>query len=255
MRRTGRTASVSRRLLHACALFGIEPGGGSRLEDHLSRARSTAEALLRLPTNQIAFITGPSGAGKTLILRELAAMARPRTPVLEVNPCRPPRWRSRTVIDQFPGSLGDALGALARAGLGDAGLMATSPRALSEGERFRLMLAMAMHRTRGARAPLLLIDEFASTLDRTTARNIARMLHRWVRSANVRAVCAAANDDLLESLAPDVLVHQPLHAPAMIVARRETACAAAASANLAPVPAHGLEACDTDARAAPERCA
>ncbi|MFM9997043.1 MAG: ATP-binding cassette domain-containing protein [Phycisphaerales bacterium] len=53
---------------------------------------------------------------------------------------------------------------------------------------------------------VLLIDEFASTLDRVTARNLARTVRRWAGRAGVRVIAAAANDDVLEALAPDVLV-------------------------------------------------
>jgi ABC-type glutathione transport system ATPase component len=236
----------STRLLQACALFGIAPLAGDDHEQRCAHARAAARSLLRLGAGQIAFITGPSGAGKSLILRQLAELARPRTPILAIN-IGPARWRRGCVIDQFPGTLAHALAALARTGLADATILAQDPRTLSEGQRFRLRLAIATQRamtnggaapppasgarkarmtpapsTPSSHTPLLLVDELATALDRITARAIARTLRRWVACTGGRAICASAGDDILEALAPDVLVYQPLSAPPMIVARRET---------------------------------
>lgn len=202
----------SARLLKVCALFGISH---NPVCNDAGRARSAAHQLRSMPRGHIALLTGPSGGGKSLILRQLASETRP-APIL-VDPSRRIRWRASAVIDQFPAPIASALACLARAGLAEAAILAAHPRNLSDGQRFRLLLALAMHRALNQRPrPMLLIDEFCSTLDRITARNIARTFHRWIKAERLRAICATANDDILETLAPDTLVYQPLHAAAIV---------------------------------------
>lgn len=51
----------------------------------------------------------------------------------------------------------------------------------------------------------IIIDEFASTLDRPTAAGLCRTLRRWASESGVRVVCITAHDDVLEWLGPRVL--------------------------------------------------
>jgi len=55
---------------------------------------------------------------------------------------------------------------------------------------------------------LVLTDEFGATLDRLTARIIARNVRKWTRRSGVCFLAATTHDDLLEPLEPDVLVVQ-----------------------------------------------
>jgi ABC-type ATPase with predicted acetyltransferase domain len=122
------------------------------------------------------------------------------------------------LVDLFDRPLGATLRLLARAGLADASLFALHPAQLSDGQRWRLAFALASDRAERPDAGLgatLILDEFASTLDRLSARCLAQALHRWVRaSGRIRVVCATAHDDLLAWLAPTLLVRQPLNAGA-----------------------------------------
>jgi len=58
----------------------------------------------------------------------------------------------------------------------------------------------------------IVADEFAATLDRLTAKTIARGVRRWIdrsaceRAASITLIVATTHDDLLESLHPEVLV-------------------------------------------------
>ena len=53
---------------------------------------------------------------------------------------------------------------------------------------------------------VLLADEFCSTLDRLCARAVAYRVRRMASREGVTVLAASAHDDLLEDLAPDVLV-------------------------------------------------
>lgn len=219
----------SRRTLRALALFGLtldqDAGRHLRLAQD-SWPRAAAEIDARLLPAQIALITGPSGAGKSTLLRLLEERLRERgLPTHRLHPC--PRAGRRTLIDLVPGTLEGPDGALRRlasAGLADATLLARTPAQLSDGQRFRLALARAMAiATPGSRRfpstggadgppPTLLIDEFCATLDRLTARSVARTLRRWLdRSTRAhppgaRVAIATSHDDLATALRPDLLV-------------------------------------------------
>ncbi|MCC6950871.1 MAG: hypothetical protein IT433_05435 [Phycisphaerales bacterium] len=187
------------RLCRALAAFGLAP------VLHTGRSLSAPGCtwLERMQPGHITLISGPSGAGKSTLVRAAAARARTL------------RWRplvlqdpgaNRPVIDLVRGPLAECIAILARAGLGEPGLFARTPRELSEGERFRLRLALALHEAQSGPAaqPLLLVDEFASALDRVTARTLCMCLRRWTARHQVRVVCATAHDDVAPWLAPDI---------------------------------------------------
>jgi len=186
----------------------------------------------RLRPGGIALITGASGGGKSSLLRALGARLRRRgRGAIEVDPRRLPAGAS--VLDSIRGGTVEAVRLLAWAGLGEAPLLVRRPARLSDGERWRLALACAMARAgrRGGGAPAdhglearatLLIDEFASILDRTTGVNLARTLRRFARRSGVRVVCATAHDDILEPLAPDLLVAIELDGRVRVEERRVT---------------------------------
>jgi ABC-type glutathione transport system ATPase component len=186
-----------------------------------------------LQPGQIALVTGPSGAGKSRVLAALAR--RLGRHALQAATGTAKRRRGRPVVDLFSLPLTHTLGTLSRAGLAEARLLGLRPDQLSEGQRFRLALALAMaragvRRPRGdartgrPRAPLTLIaDEFCSTLDRPTAMGVCLALRRWAASAPaLRIVVATAHDDVAEWLAPDVTLRAELVGPATL---RGTRCA------------------------------
>jgi ABC-type ATPase with predicted acetyltransferase domain len=210
-----RIRPISRRARRACAMFGLRPEVVGRILVRGCEA-AAAEIDRALPPGGVALITGPSGSGKSTILRLLAErLAAADSPVI-----RPPdNLPEVAVVDQFRRPLESTLRLLARAGLADAMAFALLPSQLSDGQRWRLRLALAMAeaeaKSRASRTPAtLIVDEFASTLDRLSARCIARVLGRWVGSSRrLRAICATAHDDLAAPLLPALLVHQPLSAP------------------------------------------
>src|SRR5258705_1361314 len=195
-------ARPSERSLRAASMFGLVLGrtAGARLVEGPSGAAGAAEEvrarLLAAPTGRstIVLVTGPSGAGKSLLLCAVARLL-PASSITWASDVG--RRRAGSVVDQLDGPLEETLRLLGRAGLADARLFARSVSRLSVGERARLSLALAMDRAGRLRdrpgesendegraePPTIFIDEFASSLDTTTARSLARTLRRWADEA------------------------------------------------------------------------
>jgi len=175
----------------------------------------------------IVYITGPSGSGKSVLLRHLERALRDARPdgghVVDLARLHPPT--DRPVIDLPAAPLEAALRLLSTAGLADALALLRPAAELSDGQRYRLRLALALDRllagprtdpgTPGhspaapGRCPagrVLVADEFCSTLDRLCARALAYRVRRLVDRHGLTVLAASAHDDLVEDLAPDVLV-------------------------------------------------
>jgi ABC-type ATPase with predicted acetyltransferase domain len=173
-----------------------------------------------LTPGQILLITGPSGSGKSTLLRRL----RRRCQIPLINIPRIALWR-KPVIDHFPHiSIESALAHLSRVGLAEAHCYLLPPRHLSDGQRWRLRLALALSQVsknddRGGMGncnemPVsspafhcLLCDEFTSLLDPITASVVARVLRRAITpDSNLCAVLACSRTDILRALAPDLII-------------------------------------------------
>ena len=196
---------ASERLLRAVAPFGLLVGDPPAAAPPRALDADIAR-LLAMPPGSIALITGPSGCGKSMLLRATAGAARSRgVRVVDATARLARAAADRPIIDLFTQPLTTTLRLLGAAGLGEPMLWARPAAALSEGQRARLGIALAMARATARRDTLLVIDECCSTLDRVTARCVARTLRRWcTRHAAVRVLCATAHDDLAAALEPDL---------------------------------------------------
>ncbi|MBC8105564.1 MAG: AAA family ATPase [Anaerolineae bacterium] len=169
---------------------------------------------------EIVLITGPSGAGKSSLLRAIRAITKHSVRWIDLHRIEPPQ---RAVVDLFGRtSLTRVLEMLSRVGLAEVWTYLRKPRELSEGQRWRLRLAIALLR---ARAPsrarprsqedasphdaspraVLICDEFAALLDRVTASIVARTLRRSIAS-DASALVATSHEDLVGALDPNVVV-------------------------------------------------
>ena len=154
------------------------------------------------PPGAITLVTGPSGAGKSSLLRALRGTVDAHW--IDFDRLEPDAVPLVDCFDETP--LAGALALLSRVGLCEAWTYLRTPSELSEGQRWRLKLALALHGSRHARGrAILCADEFAAILDRVTAMVVARALRSAIR-APLSALVATSHDDLVDALQPDAIV-------------------------------------------------
>jgi ABC-type transport system involved in cytochrome bd biosynthesis fused ATPase/permease subunit len=167
----------------------------------------------------ITLLTGPSGVGKSRVLRSLHARLRTRRQRVAIVHMLRPTPDRRPLACASSERLDRWLTQLARAGLADAALLPVRACDLSAGQHARLLVARAMLRltprapatpatpatpAKAGPSPTLIIDEYASTLDVLTARLLTVSLSRWSRRAGVRVIVASVRDELAPALQRDL---------------------------------------------------
>ena len=174
-----------------------------------SRAGGDAPSLSLRP-GTITLITGPSGAGKSTLFRATRA-AHPQRRWIDLATLPAPDAPVVDCFGELP--LRDALELLARVGLGEAWTYLRTPAELSEGQRWRFRLALALHQVSSAAArhpadrPIIACDEFAAVLDRVTAMIVAHRLRRAIDALpHAAAVVATSHEDVEPALAAEVVV-------------------------------------------------
>ena len=182
-------AEVSANVVAVANMFGL---GAARDRE----VKVLDEIEVKIGPGQVVYITGGSGAGKSVMLR-LLRERMPQATELEEQP-----WpRGKPVVDCFGGTLDETLYWLTIAGLSDAFAILRRPEELSDGQRYRLRLALAL-----AKKPkVICIDEFCNRLDRVTAAMVAHNVRKFADRFGTTFVVATSHDDLLEDLCPDVV--------------------------------------------------
>lgn len=163
---------------------------------------------------QILMITGPSGSGKSQLLRKIKLRHAHQVRWIEPTDIR---FDNDPVIDTLcrqidpshpQDRIEQALMLLSRVGLAEAWTYLQTPSELSDGQRWRLILAMMIARSLNSEGlALIATDEFSSLLDRVTAMIVSRSLRKIIRSQpSMRAIIVTSHDDLIPALQPDLLV-------------------------------------------------
>ena len=183
-------AELSAKVTAVAEMFGLGT-------DREKTVMVLAPCEIDIEPGQVVYITGGSGAGKSVVLNQLKEQLADAVSLDEQS------WPAgRAVVDCFEGGLEDALNWLSLAGLSDAFAMLRRPEELSEGQRYRFQLALLLAQKPG----FVCIDEFCNKLDRITAAVVAHNVRKFADQFDTTFVVATSHDDLLEDLLPDVVV-------------------------------------------------
>ena len=160
---------------------------------------------IRIEPGQVVYITGGSGAGKTLVIKLLKEqlLADTETPEKIIDLNEQPLPQSKPLVDCFgKAKLSKSLYWLSMAGLSDAFALLRRPEQLSDGQRYRFRLALALSQ----KPKVIFIDEFCATLDRVTAAVVAHNVRKFADRFNTTFIVATSHDDIVEDLAADVVI-------------------------------------------------
>ena len=166
---------------------------------------------LPIQDGDVVCFTGASGSGKSSLMRAAAEqLAKQQVPSEEGS-----HVESTSVLNIDALELGDSilvdalnlpvqeiLQLLSMCGLGEAQLLLRTPRELSDGQRYRFRLALALSQ----KPAWILADEFSATLDRTLAKVVAFNIRRISERTNTGFLLATTHEDILEDLQPNLKV-------------------------------------------------
>jgi ABC-type ATPase with predicted acetyltransferase domain len=173
------------------------------LPEHATEYTVCENLQLDIQPADVVLFVGPSGSGKTSLLRAAAEQLHALNVASQPLPELP-------LIDALPGDIDERLAILAACGLSEARLWLRTPQELSEGQRYRFRLGWGFATAPAAappeRPPFLVADEFTATLDRTLAKCVAFNVRKWVARTGVGLLAATTHDDILDDLAPSVVV-------------------------------------------------
>ncbi|MCI8010339.1 ATP-binding cassette domain-containing protein [Klebsiella pneumoniae] len=156
---------------------------------------------LDIERGDVVYVTGQSGSGKSVVLRELQRlMADAGQRVSSIDDFV--FADDTNVIDQLGKTTSDALGLLSMAGLNDAYLFVRKPSEMSDGQKYRLKIAKLIE----SGADVWVADEFGAVLDRVTAQVVASNLQRAARAVGATVIVATTHEDLKNALRPSVQI-------------------------------------------------
>jgi len=158
------------------------------------------DAELKIGPKDICYVTGDSGSGKSVLLRAIKKdLGEEAIDLSEVR-----IQADKQLIETVGATVEEGLDLLSRVGLNDAFLFLRTYNQLSDGQKYRYRIAKLMESGR----QWWLMDEFAATLDRDTAKIVAFNLQKIARRMGKAVVAATTHGDLFEDLSPSVHVHK-----------------------------------------------
>ncbi len=152
-----------------------------------------------LCSNDIVYVTGSSGSGKSWILKNVFSKFKNSLSIDDIK-----IDDNEILIEGVGKDLNDALKKLNLAGLGDAFLYLRKYNQLSDGQKYRYAIAKFIDLD----ADVWILDEFGAKLDRTTAKIVAYNLQKIARQLNKCVICATTHEDLRDSLKPSLLIQK-----------------------------------------------
>lgn len=189
-------------------MFGLTV---DRLAESRCKSGLRHNCKLQIDEGDIVYITGPSGSGKTVLMRELEKLI-PASESVNLNQIELPK--DKTLVDCIEDdSLIETLHKLNTAGLNDCFCILNQPCNLSEGQKYRFRLAMALD----AGKKFVFADEFCSELDRIMAAVISYNLQKFAKRYKITFILASSHDDILRDLAPDVLIVRDFSSTADVI--------------------------------------
>jgi ABC-type ATPase with predicted acetyltransferase domain len=158
------------------------------------------DAELKISPNDVVYITGDSGSGKSVLLRAIRAdLGGEAVDLSEVAVDA-----DKPLIETVGATVEEGLELLSKVGLNDAFLFLRTYNQLSDGQKYRYRIAKLIESGK----QWWLMDEFAACLDRDTAKIIAFNLQKIARQQGKAVVVATTHGDLFRDLAPSVHVHK-----------------------------------------------
>ena len=187
----------TRRVLDVAEMFGLG----------LDDKQFTVLDGLKLDIKQgdVVYITGQSGSGKSTVLKELRQEYEKRG--VKVAVASEIEMIDQPIVDQiYPGNklLSKTLELFSFVGLSDANLFLRKPSELSDGQRYRFMLAKMIE----SGAQVWMADEFLALLDRVTAKVIAYNIQKIARKVGATLIVATTHRDMVDDLAPDLYIEK-----------------------------------------------
>jgi ABC-type transport system involved in cytochrome c biogenesis ATPase subunit len=187
------------------------------IEKEMLQSKLFSGLSFRIRRGDIVLICGPSGAGKTTLLSLLQRrLIKPHADCpgmagrlwvkndLDISVLAP-LTEEKPLIDSLQGgSFEQSLFALNVSGLAEAHLYLKRFPELSNGQRYRAMIAKLI----ASNADVWIADEYCATLDPVTASIVSRNLRRCAKRLNVSVVLAAASwSEFVHELQPDTVIH------------------------------------------------
>lgn len=197
------TVPVTEKVADVLRAFGITV---QRLKNNTITHRCD----IKLSGGDICYITGPSGSGKSVLLREFYNTFGSSE---KINIDDIPLPDDKTCVDCIEGDFLQTLKTLSSAGLTDVFCVLNSPATLSDGQKYRYRIAKAL----AGDKQFIFADEFCSSLDRVTAAVISHNLRKFAAKTGKTFILASSHDDLLADLLPEVIVIKHLAGEAEVI--------------------------------------
>ncbi|CAI2797148.1 hypothetical protein K7402_05325 [Pseudomonas fluorescens group sp.] len=150
---------------------------------------------LDIPTDGIILITGASGVGKSLLLKDISR----HFPAIRKIPNYINKEKSIAEIISYTDA-GEVIRYLSKFGLGEPRILISPFSNLSDGQKERFLIALALLQGVGP----IILDEFTTRLDRRTAQIVAMTVGKNLRSSKQSAFIASCHDDIVDFLKPDI---------------------------------------------------